>query len=115
MARSRSRVPARRSGGRNRTADKLRARISGAARKRAAERKSRQEAMATLAGGAALAWIQNQGWQNPWDIPGIPDAAVYGGALYLVGDNFVSGNMGQWIRGAGLGMATVAIHEMILD
>lgn len=112
MARRRRAITVRRSGG-SRTADKLRSRLAASSRRRAQEKKQRFVDMAAVGGGAALGFIDRQGWENPLDIPGVPDAGVYAAGLYLAGDRFVSGKMGELMRGLGVGMMACAMRDLV--
>lgn len=94
---------------------RLENRLQSQRRRRSQEKKQRFADMSAVAGGAALGALRRWDVQNPIDIPGIDDSAVYSVALYLLGDQFVGGKAGEFIRGAAVGMAAVAAHEMISD
>ena len=113
MARRRTRTTVVRRSGSSRTVEKLRARASAASRRRSQEKKQQLQDMAAVGGGIALGFIDRQGWENPIDIPGVPDAGVYGLAAYIVGDRMISGKAGEVVRGLGVGMVACAARDMV--
>lgn len=95
------------------TVMKLRSRLQAQSRRRSQEKKQRAADFAAVAGGAVLGFIDRQGWENPIDIPGVDDAAVYGVALYFISDRWMTGQTGEMVRGASVGMMAVAARDMV--
>jgi hypothetical protein len=91
---------------------RLETRIKNAAAKRRQEKKQVASDIAALAGGALLGVIERYDFENPLDIPGVDDAAVYAALAYGLG-MFVPGNAGSYMRGAAVGMAAVSLKDLV--